>query len=75
MKSYLSRRASCFYRQTASFWNGLDTLGNVMICNYLSATRRFHHFPESSMGFYEVLQGSVRFYEVPRDSMRFHKIP
>jgi hypothetical protein len=64
MKNYLSRRAGCLYRQTAGFWNVLDTLSNVIMCNHLSATRRFHHVPEPSIGFHEVLQSSVRFHEV-----------
>jgi hypothetical protein len=45
IKKYLSRKAGRLYRQTAGFWNVLDTLGNVNICNYLSATRRFCHVP------------------------------
>jgi hypothetical protein len=40
-KSYLSERADCLYRQTASIWNVLDTLKNVSICNHLSVARRF----------------------------------
>jgi hypothetical protein len=54
MRSYLSGRAGCLYRQAASSWNILDTLGDVIICNHLSATRRFCHVPEPSMGFHEV---------------------
>jgi hypothetical protein len=46
MKSYLSRRAGCLYRQAASSWNVLDTLDDVIIGNHLSATRRFRHVPE-----------------------------
>jgi hypothetical protein len=74
MKSYLSRRAGCLYRQAAGSWNVLDTLGEVIIGNHLSATRRFRHVPEPSMRFHEVLQGSVGFHEVPWDSMRFHEV-
>jgi hypothetical protein len=54
MKSYLSERAGCIYRQTAGSWNVLDTLSDVIICNHLSATRRFCHVPEPSMGFHDV---------------------
>jgi hypothetical protein len=61
MRSYLSERAGCLYRQTASFWNVLDTLSNVIIYNHLSATRRFRHVPEPSMGFHEVLWDSMMF--------------
>jgi hypothetical protein len=64
MRSYPSGRAGCFYRQAAGSWNVLDTLSNVIICNHLSATRRFHHVSEPSMGFCEVLQGFVRFHEI-----------
>jgi hypothetical protein len=64
MKSYLSGRAGCLYRQAAGSWNVLDTLGDVIIGNHLSATRRFRYVPEPSMRFHEVLQGSVEFYEV-----------
>jgi hypothetical protein len=74
MKSYLSGRAGCFYRQTAGSWNVLDTLSNVIICNHLSATRRFHYVPELSIGFHEVLQDSVRFYEISRGSVGFHEV-
>jgi hypothetical protein len=65
MISYLSGRAGCLHRQTAGSWNVLDTLNNVIICNHLSATRRFRHVPEPFMGFLEVLQSSVRFHEIP----------
>jgi hypothetical protein len=65
MKSYLSGRAGCLYRQAAGSWNILDTLSDVIICNHLSATRRFRHVPELSMGFHEVLWNSMRFYDVP----------
>jgi hypothetical protein len=51
MKSYLSERAGCLYRQAAGSWNVLDTLGDVIICNHLSAIRRFRHVLEPSMGF------------------------
>jgi hypothetical protein len=64
MKSYLSGRAGCLHRQTAGFWNVLDTLSNVIICNHLSATRRFCHVPESFIGFHEVLQGPMRFHGI-----------
>jgi hypothetical protein len=64
MRSYLSGRADCLYKQTASFWNVLDTLSDVIIGNHLSASRRFHHVPEPSMRFHEVLQDSVRFHEI-----------
>jgi hypothetical protein len=77
MRSYLSGRADCLYRQTAGSWDVLDTLSDVIICNHLSATRKFRHVPEPPMGFHEVLQDSVRFhefYEVPWDSMRFRGI-
>jgi hypothetical protein len=65
MRSYLSRRASCLYRQTAGSLNVLDTLSDVIVGNHLSATRRFCHVPEPSMRFHEVLQGSAGFHEVP----------
>jgi hypothetical protein len=65
MKSYLSGRAGCLYRQAAGSWNVLDTLGDVIISNHLSATRRFRHVPEPSMRFLEVLQGSIRFHGIP----------
>jgi hypothetical protein len=64
MRSYLSGRAGCLYRQAASSWNVLDTLGDVIICNHLSATRRFCHVPEPSMGFHEVSWDSMEFHEV-----------
>jgi hypothetical protein len=51
MKSYLSGRAGCLYRQAAGSWNVLDTLGDVIIGNHLSATRRFRYVPEPSMRF------------------------
>jgi hypothetical protein len=54
MRSYLSGRAGCLYRQAAGSWNVIDTLGDVIICNHLSATRRFRHVPEPSMRFYDV---------------------
>jgi hypothetical protein len=75
MSYNLSRWAGCLYRQTADSWNVLDTLGNVIVCNHLAATRRFHHVPEPSMGFREVLQGSMRFYEALWGSMGFHEVP
>jgi hypothetical protein len=75
MRSYLSERAGCLYRQTASSWNVLDTLGDVIICNHLSATRRFRHVPEPSMGFHEVLLDSMRFCGIPWSSMRFYDVP
>jgi hypothetical protein len=75
MRSYLSGRAGCLYRQTAGFWNVLDTLSDVIICNHLSATRRFRHVLEPSMEFHEALQGSVRFHEIPWSSMRFYDVP
>jgi hypothetical protein len=65
MRSYLSGRAGCLYRQAAGSWNVLDTLGDVIICNHLSATRRFRHVPEPFMRFHEVLWDSMRFYDVP----------
>jgi hypothetical protein len=77
MKSYLSGRAGCLYRQAAGSWNVLDTLGDVIICNHLSLTRRFRHVLEPSMRFHEVLQGSTRFvgfHEVSWNSMRFHEV-
>jgi hypothetical protein len=64
MKNYLSGRAGCLHRQAAGSWNVLDTLSNVIICNHLSATRRFRHVPEPS----------VRFHEIPWDSMEFHEV-
>jgi hypothetical protein len=64
MKNYLSGRAGCFYRQAAGSWNVLDTFGDVIIGNHLSATRRFRHVSEPSMRFHEVLQGSVRFHGI-----------
>jgi hypothetical protein len=75
MRSYLSERAGCLYRQTAGSGNVLDTLSDVIICNHWSATQRFCHVPEPSMGFHEVLWDSMMFYEVPWDSMMFHEIP
>jgi hypothetical protein len=57
MKSYLSGRAGCLYRQAAGSWNILDTLSDVIICNHLSATRRFAMFqnlPWDSMRFCKV---------------------
>jgi hypothetical protein len=65
MGSYLSERAGCLYRQTAGSWNVLDTLNDVIICNHLSATRRFRHVPEPSMGFHEVLWNSMEFCGIP----------
>jgi hypothetical protein len=75
MKSYLSGRAGCLYRQAAGSWNVLDTLGNIIIGNHLSATRRFRHVPEPFLGFHEVLQCSVRFHGIPWGSMGFHGVP
>jgi hypothetical protein len=75
MRSYLSGRAGCLYRQTAGSWNVLDTLSDVIICNHLSATRRFRHVPEPSMGFHKVLWDFMRFCEIPRDSVGFHGVP
>jgi hypothetical protein len=75
MRSYLSERAGCLYRQTADSWNVLDTLGDVIICNHLSATRRFRHVPEPSMRFHKVSWDSVRFHDVPCRSMRFYDVP
>jgi hypothetical protein len=75
MKSYLSGRAGCLYRQTASSWNVLDTLSNIIICHHLSAIRRFCHVPEPSMKFHEVLQSSVRFHGIPWSFMRFYDVP
>jgi hypothetical protein len=60
-----SERAGCLYRQTADSWNVLDTLGDVIICNHLSASRRFRHVPEPSMRFHKVSWDSVRFHEIP----------
>jgi hypothetical protein len=40
-KEYLSGKADCLYRQTAGSWNGVATLGGVIICDHVSATRRF----------------------------------
>jgi hypothetical protein len=74
MKSYLSERAGCLYRQAAGSWNVLDTLSDVIICNHLSATRRFCHVPEPSMRFHEVLWDSMRFCEIPRGSVGFHEV-
>jgi hypothetical protein len=74
MRSYLSGRAGRFYKQAAGSWNVLDTLGDAIICNHLSATRRFRYVPEPSMGFHEVLQSSVRFHEISWDSMRFYDV-
>jgi hypothetical protein len=68
MRSYLSGRAGCLYRQAASSWNFLDTLGDVVIGNHLSATRRFRHVPEPFMGFHEVSWDSMRYHDV-------HEIP
>jgi hypothetical protein len=72
MKSYLSGRAGCLYRQAAGSWNILDTLGDVIIGNHLSATRRFRHVPESSMRFHEVPWDFMRPHDVPWDFMGFH---
>jgi hypothetical protein len=74
MRSYLSERAGYLYRQTAGSWNVLDTLSNVILCNHLSASRKFRYVPEPSMGFHEALHGSMRFHEVSWDSMRFCEI-
>jgi hypothetical protein len=74
MRSYLSERAGCLYRQTASSRNVLDTLGDVIICNHLSATRRFCQVPEPSMRFHEVPWDSMRFHEVLWDSTGFHEV-
>jgi hypothetical protein len=49
MKSYLSRKAGCCYRQTAGSWNILDTLAYVMICNHWSVTRRYRTFHDVPM--------------------------
>jgi hypothetical protein len=65
MRSYLSEKAGYLYRQTAGSWNVLDTLGDVIIRNHLSASRRFCHVPESSMRFHEILHGFVRFHKIP----------
>jgi hypothetical protein len=65
MRSYLSGRAGCLYKQTAGSWNVLDTFSDVIICNHLSATRRFRHVPEPSIRFHEVLWDSMRSYDVP----------
>jgi hypothetical protein len=75
MKSYLSGRAGCLYRQAAGSWNVLDTLSDVIICNHLSATRRFCYVPEPSMGFHEVLWDSMRFRGILWGSMRFYDVP
>jgi hypothetical protein len=84
IKSYLSRRAGCLYRQTASSWNILDTFSNVVnpfsdviviICQQPEDSTMFQNLPRGSMGFREVLQGSVRFYEVPQGFTRFHEVP
>jgi hypothetical protein len=75
MRSYLSGRAGCLYRQAAGSWNVLDTLGDVIICNHLSASRRFCHVPEPSIGFHEVLWDSMRFHEIPWGFMRFYDVP
>jgi hypothetical protein len=74
MRSYLSGRAGCLYRQAAGSWNVLDTLGDVIVCNHLSATRKFRHVPESSMGFHEVPWDSMRFHGIPWSSMRFYDV-
>jgi hypothetical protein len=74
MRSYLRWRAGCLYRQTAGSWNVLDTLSDVIICNHLSATRRFCHVPEPSVGFQEVPQDSKRFHGIPWGSMRFYDV-
>jgi hypothetical protein len=74
MRSYLSGRADCLYRQTVGSWNVLDTLSDVIICNQLSATRRFCHVPEPSIGFHEVPWDSMRFCEIPWGSVGFHEI-
>jgi hypothetical protein len=74
MRSYLSGRAGYLYRQTAGSWNILDTLSNVIISNHLSASRRFCHVLEPSMGFHEVLQDSVRFHEILWDFVGFHEV-
>jgi hypothetical protein len=39
-------------------------LSDVIICNHLSATRRFCHVPESFIRFHEVLWDSMRFCEI-----------
>jgi hypothetical protein len=71
MRSYLSGRAGCLYRQAAGSWNVLDTMGDVII----SATRRFCHVPEPFMGFHEVPWDSMEFHEIPWSSMRFYDVP
>jgi hypothetical protein len=75
MRSYLSGRAGCLYRQAAGSWNVLDTLGDVIICNHLSATRRFRHVPEPFMRFHEVPWDSMRFRGILRGSVGFHEVP
>jgi hypothetical protein len=55
MKSYPSGRAGCLYRQTAGSCNVLNTFGDVITYNHLSATRRFHHVLEPSMKFHGIL--------------------
>jgi hypothetical protein len=75
MRSYLSGRAGCLYRQAAGSWNVLDTLGDDIICNHLSATRRFRHVSEPSMGFHEVPWDSMRFHGISWSSMRFYDVP
>jgi hypothetical protein len=77
MKNYLSERAGCLYRDTAGSWNVLDTLSNVIICNHLSATSRFCHVLNPSMGFDEilqVLQNFMRFHGALWRSMRFDEV-
>jgi hypothetical protein len=71
MRSYLYGRAGCLNKHTASSWNVLDTLSNVIICNNLSATRRFRYVPGPSMRFHEVLWDCMRFCRIPSGSMRF----
>jgi hypothetical protein len=74
MRSYLSGRAGCLYTQTAGSWNVLGTLSNVIICNHLSATRRFYHVPEPSMRFQNLPWDSKTFHGIPKPSMEFHEV-
>jgi hypothetical protein len=74
MRSYLSGRAGCLYRQTAGSWNVLDTLSNVIICNHLSASRRFCYVREPSMGFQNLPWDSRTFYGILWGFMRFYDV-
>jgi hypothetical protein len=48
MRSYMSGRAGCLYRQTAGSWNVLDTLSDVIfviICQQPEDSAMFQNLP------------------------------